>query len=116
MGWMDDIDDLPEDGPRFFKVCRLEQIPTGSGRIAYASGTRVALFKADGQIYAVQNLCPHAGASLGVGEFKGLVVTCPRHDWTFNVKTGACLNKRMYSLRTFPVEVRQGEVWVQSPG
>lgn len=108
MGWSDDAHEDRE----FFKVCNLDQLQEGRGRVVFAGTTRVALFKVGPDLHAIKNACPHAGASLGVGQLSGLVVTCPRHDWTFNVATGACLNRKMYSIESFPVEVRGQEVWV----
>ncbi len=99
----------------FVKVCRVDQLKQNRGRPVYAGTTKVAMFKIGDEIYAIRNACPHAGASLSVGDVRGLVVTCPRHDWTFNVSTGACLNRKMYSVKTYPVEVRGNEVWVD-PG
>lgn len=94
-------------------VCAVEKLVEGQGRTAFLGTTRIALFKIEDAIYAIKNACPHAGASLSMGELRGLVVTCPRHDWRFHVGSGACLNKKMFQARTWPTLVAHGQVWLQ---
>lgn len=111
MNWWND-DEFDEPSEQSFKVCQVDQLKEGRGRISFAGTTRVAVFRIGDEIFAIQNACPHAGGSLGVGPVSGEVVACPRHDWRFNFRTGACLDQGMYSVRRFPVEVREGAVFV----
>ena len=48
----------------------------------------VALFNVDGRFHAVSNRCPHRGGPLGQGFVDGAEVSCPWHNWTFDVTTG----------------------------
>ena len=80
--------------------------------MAFAGTTRVALFRVKGEVYATSNACPHAGAPLSGGTCRGELVTCPRHGWLFNVRTGACLTQTMYAVKTYPTRVEDGVVWV----
>jgi nitrite reductase/ring-hydroxylating ferredoxin subunit len=57
-----------------------------------------------GEIYAIDNICPHQGASLGLGEINGEEIICPLHQWRFNVKTGACSVEK-YCLEHYEVEI-----------
>lgn len=57
-----------------------------------------------GEIYAIDNLCPHQNASLGLGEIKGDEIICPLHQYRFNLKTGAC-NIEKYGVNRYIVEV-----------
>lgn len=98
--------------PHWVRVASVSEIPAGTGREVFAGTNVVALFHTDGQFYAMDGICPHAGGPLGEGKLTGDVVTCPWHGWQFNVKTGHhCLNQRIHH-RTFPVEVRGDEVFV----
>ncbi len=117
MDWKD-FDDLPGDEPeaQAYRVCRVEQLQEGRGRVVFAGTLKVAVFRIGDQIYAIKNACPHAGGSLGVGRVEAMTVACPRHDWQFHLGTGACVGRKMYSVETFPVEVRDGEVWVEVKG
>ncbi len=98
-----------------FKVALLHQLKPRQGRVVWAGTTKIALFLIDNQVYAIKNFCPHAGGSLGTGPVRGLVVSCPRHAWGFNVQTGACLHNPAFAVQTYPVEVRGQEVWVEAP-
>ncbi len=107
------MESLEDQG--YTRVCDLDRLREGQGRPVYVGTLKVAVFKIEDEIYAIKNACPHAGASLSMGQMSGVVVTCPRHDWRFNVKTGACLNKKMFAATTFPVQVYEGGVWVAVP-
>lgn len=48
----------------------------------------LAVFHLSGQLHAVTDRCPHAGATLSDGELSGSVVTCPRHGSQFDIRTG----------------------------
>jgi 3-phenylpropionate/trans-cinnamate dioxygenase ferredoxin subunit len=78
------------------QIGALADVPEGSGKTFEVNGRRVAVFRADGQLYAIDDTCSHAEASLGAGEFDPdeLCVECPLHGSLFNVRTGA--------PRTFP--------------
>jgi nitrite reductase (NADH) small subunit len=93
-----------------------KQFSEGRGRICQVGALKLAVFRKDGALYAIDNRCPHAAASLGLGTFKGLLVACPRHQWQFNVSTGACLTNPTFCIKTFRCRVHQGQaqVWLPS--
>ena len=70
------------------KVGALEELPEGRGVRVETLGHRIALFRVDGQVYAIGDRCSHAEASLADGELFGLEVECPRHGSEFDLKTG----------------------------
>lgn len=80
-------------------------------RLVRAGSRRLALYRVGQGIYATDNRCPHAAASLALGELSGEVVSCPRHGWRFNVRTGACLEQAGWDVRTFPTRVVDG--WIE---
>ena len=53
-------------------------------------GGEAAIFRVDGDLHAIDNVCPHRGASLAFGDLKGSTVFCPLHAWGFDVRTGRC--------------------------
>ena len=63
----------------FVEIARLDQIPPGSGSRFTTAGKDVAVFNLDGTIWAIDDTCPHAGGSLGMGKLDGTIVTCPVH-------------------------------------
>jgi 3-phenylpropionate/trans-cinnamate dioxygenase ferredoxin subunit len=51
-------------------------------------GLPVLLMKRYGQIFALSNSCPHMGCTLAGGSMEEYVLTCPCHDWQFDIRTG----------------------------
>lgn len=97
------------------RIARVDEIPPGTGKELTAGGRVIALFHVDGEFYAMDGVCPHAGGPLGQGTLNGLVVTCPWHGWQFDVSTGRhCLNANIQHP-TFPVKVDGDDVLVAIP-
>lgn len=67
-----------------------DQVPEGEVVEVSIAGQSVALCRVDGQVYALEGICPHAGGALGDGELDGHELLCPLHGWPFDVRTGAC--------------------------
>ncbi len=68
----------------------LADLPAGRGRAFTVGGRRVAVFRAEGELYAIDDTCSHGQASLSLGEFDPdeLCVECPLHGSLFDVRTG----------------------------
>ena len=73
---------------------------------------RIGLYKIDDEIFATDDVCPHAFALLSTGFIEGHVVECPLHGAMFDVRNGECRNGDYDDIRVFSVEVRDGEVYV----
>lgn len=93
-------------------VCRLEDLPAGEA-IRLDTTPPVAVFNADGVLYAVDDTCTHQDASLSEGWLEGCLVECPLHAATFDLRTGepACLPARR-PVRTHRVSVVDGTIHV----
>ena len=72
----------------FVPVARVDEIPEGRGHRVQVDDVDVGLFRVDGALFAMENRCPHADASLHEGCLEGHVVICPAHAWEFDVRTG----------------------------
>lgn len=71
------------------KVATLSDLKSDCGYAVEVQGTAIALVQVDGQVYAVNDTCTHADASLCDGMLDGEELECPLHFARFNVKTGA---------------------------
>jgi nitrite reductase (NADH) small subunit/3-phenylpropionate/trans-cinnamate dioxygenase ferredoxin subunit len=100
----------------FHTVCRVEQLSDGEARTVEVSGKLVALFKDQGQYYAIDDICPHMGASLSGGYVENGVVTCPWHAWRFRLKDGAWADSPRVKIGCFPVRVENGEIQIAVNG
>jgi len=78
--------------PRYIAVAKRSEVPDGSVRCVDVEGRPIALFHLDGAFYAIDDTCPHMGASLAEGEIDGDQVICPWHAAHFSVKTGEALS------------------------
>jgi ferredoxin-nitrite reductase len=86
----------------------LADFPEGKGRLVKLNGLELAVFKRSGRLFALQNTCPHEGASLAEGDVDGDFVICPGHSFRFNFRTGACSNAPDLRARTYAVTLRDG--------
>jgi nitrite reductase (NADH) small subunit len=77
---------------QFQTVAQVGEIPDGEGRAFSVDGTVVAVFNVGGEYTAINDVCPHMGASLAEGYVEGVSVTCPWHAWRFSVKDGTWLD------------------------
>ncbi|MCK9606045.1 MAG: non-heme iron oxygenase ferredoxin subunit [Methylomonas sp.] len=76
-------------------------------------GFDVAIFKLEGQFYAIEDVCTHDGAEIASGELDGDEIVCPRHGARFCVKTGQVKSPPAYEdVATFPVRVVDGRLQV----
>jgi len=97
---------------RFVRVAKLDEILAGRGRLVFVDGKAIALFKVEGEVYALDDSCPHAGSSLGMGRQDGAFVTCRAHGLCFDVRTGRMRGVDGLCAKTYRVQVVAGEVAV----
>jgi nitrite reductase/ring-hydroxylating ferredoxin subunit len=94
-------------------VCRLDDLSPGDA-VRIEAGVPIAIFNADGELFAVDDTCTHQDASLADGWLDGRTVECPLHASCFDLRTGKPNGppaKR--PLRTYPVLVQDGIISVQ---
>ena len=97
----------------FVRLTGLADCPCGSGRFLKHGTRNLAVFRtADDRVFVIDNECPHAGGDLSRGELADDHVTCPWHQWTFDLRTGVSKHSPAARVRRYPVEVRDGTVYV----
>jgi nitrite reductase/ring-hydroxylating ferredoxin subunit len=65
----------------FAPVLGEKGLQEGTMKLVLVEGTPVLLIKQFGQIFAIDNRCPHMGCGLSNGTLDGLVIVCPCHEW-----------------------------------
>ncbi len=73
---------------RFVEVARKSEIPETGAILVEVEGKRLALISLSGEIYAIDDECPHEGGPLSEGTISGEEIECPWHTSHFNIKTG----------------------------
>jgi nitrite reductase/ring-hydroxylating ferredoxin subunit len=96
----------------FVDACAVADIPENRARIVCVSGERVAIFKYDGKISAVSNVCQHQNGPLGEGKIVAGCITCPWHGYQYAPETGASPPPFVEKVPTFNVRVQNGRVWI----
>ncbi|WP_417847360.1 Rieske 2Fe-2S domain-containing protein [Thalassoglobus sp.] len=99
-----------DDG--FVFAAKMEDIPEKNGLTVQVQGHEYALFRHEGGIRCIDSACPHEGASLADGEFKDGVVSCPWHDWTFNVCSGCSLEPVGHAVTTYESLIEDERVYI----
>ena len=97
----------------FRTVCRVGDLAEGEGRTVEVGTKLVAVFREGGRYFAIDDLCPHMGASLSGGYVENGIVTCPWHAWRFRLADGAWADCPRIKIGCYPVRVEGDEVQVQ---
>jgi nitrite reductase/ring-hydroxylating ferredoxin subunit len=87
-------------------MIRPGEIPEGAARMIRVKGEEMAVFKRAGQVYAIQNICPHEGGQLSKGRLEGGEVVCPLHGYKFDLKTGLCSTDPALKVKIFKLVAR----------
>lgn len=101
----------------FVKVAQVSEISPGEMlAVDYPTGDAVLLANVEGVIYACDDICSHAYASLSEGDLNGAEVECPLHGAVFNVTTGEPLTPPANSpVKVYPVQVDGDDILVAPP-
>lgn len=99
---------------RWVRICSRAEAPKpGTVTEAEADGTTVCLGNVNGELNALDNICPHRGGPLGQDWVEGESVVCPWHAWTFNLKTGMAQPPVQQRAKVYPVRVEGEDVLVE---
>ena len=90
----------------------MDELKDGACRVVTGGGHTIAVVYHDGQVYAVDNRCPHMGFPLDRGSVSDGILTCHWHHARFDLSSGGTFNPFADDVRSFPVMVIDGEVWV----
>ena len=102
----------PQSDADFVTVAQLGDIPEGQGRPFVVGARMVAVFNAAGHYYAIDDFCPHQGASLAGGFVEDCTVACPWHFWRFSIRDGSWLDSPRIKVDCFDVRVVGSDIQV----
>ncbi|MFC6952014.1 Rieske 2Fe-2S domain-containing protein [Halorubellus litoreus] len=102
-----------DDGDGFVRATSLADLEDAGRELFTARGTAIALFHHEGEVRAVDNRCPHMGFPLSDGSVEDGVLTCHWHHARFELSCGDTFDPWADDVATYPVEVRDGDVYVQ---
>ena len=101
---------MPAD---FTRVASVDDLAEGRMKSVRAGFEQVCLARVEGQFYALEEFCSHAGGALSSGALDGYEVVCPLHGARFDVRTGKqSVGPSMTGQPTYPVRVDDDGVFI----
>ncbi|HTU89079.1 MAG TPA: nitrite reductase small subunit NirD [Gemmataceae bacterium] len=97
-------------------VCRIGELADGEGKTVTVGGRLIAVFHVQGQYHAIDDTCPHMGASLSGGYVEEGVVTCPWHAWRFRLCDGVWADNPRIKIGSYVVRIEGEAVQVRVDG
>lgn len=98
----------------WYEIGSLDDIPQRGARCVMSPEGRIAVFRTiDDQVFATEDRCPHKGGPLSQGIVHGNAVTCPLHGMVLSLESGMALGADEGRVRTIPVKVKDGRLFVQ---
>lgn len=92
-----------------------DELVSGRGRCVSVGGRELAIFQIEGEVFAIDNGCPHRGGPLAEGDLAGCVVYCPLHAWSFDLRTGGSPSNPKIRVGSYPARLVAGWVEVELP-
>jgi 3-phenylpropionate/trans-cinnamate dioxygenase ferredoxin subunit len=103
---MDELED-------FVPVIDEKELQDGTMKLLSVEGTPVLLIKQFGQIFAIDNRCPHQGCGFSGGTLDDFVIVCPCHEWRFDLRTGEYEDEPAMKLTKYEWKIKAGKIWVR---
>jgi len=96
----------------YVRVASLPDLEDEGQTVVSSDGQPIALFHHEGEVYAVDNRCPHMGFPLTRGTVEDGILTCHWHHARFELEEGDTFDLFADDVQTFPTDVRDGEVYL----
>jgi anthranilate 1,2-dioxygenase ferredoxin component len=99
----------------FEELVAVDSFPETGLYAATINGWHILVSQVGGVFSALNDRCTHAASPLSLGRVRGEQIICPKHGARFELKTGKCVGGAHRDIRTFPVKIEDGIIWVQVP-
>lgn len=96
---------------RWIDIGTLDDIPVRGARVVKTASGCVAVFRTGaGEVFALDDRCPHKGGPLSEGIVHGRSVTCPLHNWVFAFESGEAQGTDTGRVATYAVRIESGRL------
>jgi nitrite reductase/ring-hydroxylating ferredoxin subunit len=99
----------------FIRVLPVSALPPGSTASVTVTGNEYALCNLNGEIHALDGICPCSGGPLGQGVLQGSLLVCPWHGRRYDCRTGVHHFDRDVKVAKFPVRIQDGDILIDVP-
>lgn len=96
------------------EVLKVNQLEESKGTTVFVNERDIAIYKYEGEFYALDNECVHRGGQLGDGHMDGPNVICPLHQWDYDVKTGVSRYDATEKVATYPTQIVDDRVEIDA--
>jgi nitrite reductase (NADH) small subunit len=96
-------------------ICQASDLTENCGKAFPVGDRMIAVFLHAGKVYAMDDFCPHMGASLADGCLYQGSVACPWHAWRFDLKDGTWLDNPKIKTAVYTVEIVDQQVYIELP-
>ena len=108
-----------------YKVCKSEELPNNSKKAILIQGNIILVCRSNDRLFALDNSCPHRGASLSKSDMKETKIICYMHDFEYDLVSGKLLHIpskwqdqnpnwiKSGDLLLFPVSEKDGEIYIE---
>ena len=96
----------------FYYVANISDIPESCAKTVFINGENIAIFKYEGKVSAVNNVCKHQMGPLGEGKIIDGCITCPWHGYQYNPENGQSPPPFTEKVKTYKVRIEKEQVWV----
>jgi len=94
------------------RVASVDDLEDGESLLVEVGEKRIAVFRHDGEVFAIDDECPHRGGSLHEGPVQDHIASCPWHQWQFDIRTGVSPVNPLSSVSTYPTRVDGQDLFV----
>ncbi len=101
-----------QNKPVWHKVMAAAELGLGASFVSDCEGKDLFIYKAEGLIRVYDSHCPHQSTHIPEMALQGLQLTCPKHNWTFDMRTGECTDKGDAPLKIYQSKVENGMLMV----
>lgn len=91
-------------------VCDVTELTEGQGHEVWVNGRPIALFLYRGEVFALDDRCPHHEGQLSLGRMENGEAICPLHGWNFDLATGISPYNPIDRIATYPARIKAGRV------
>lgn len=99
--------------PVWHRVAELEALREGAAARVQCEGRSLLVHRANGACSVYDSHCPHQGTDIPLEALDGNRLRCPKHGWTFDIASGACVSLGDRPLKRYPARIEAGVVYAE---
>ncbi len=98
----------------FIDIGAVDDIPIRAARIVKTNQGCIAVFRnAANKVFAIDDKCPHKGGPLSNGIQHGESITCPLHNWVFDLNSGQAQGVDEGRVKTYTTKIENGRIFME---